>query len=93
LHNDILTVAYYRNSLNTQKVVKEDLQFTGSTQIVSAATGYYEINLSYQRINDSDILVYYNGLLLSKNDYTISSFNINKIVLSFTPINESVFSR
>ena len=93
LHNDILTVAYYRNSLNTQKVVKEDLQFTGSTQIVSAATGYYEINLSSQRINDSDILVYYNGLLLSKNiDYTISSFNINKIVLSFTPINESVFS-
>lgn len=94
LHKDVLTVAYYRNTANTQKVVREDLLFTGSTQIVSASTGFYEVSLSNQRYNStSEVLVYYNGLLLTKgSDYNISTFNINKIVLFFTPVDPSIIS-
>lgn len=93
LHNDVLTVAYYRNTLSGEKLIREDLQFTGSSQIVSATTGYYEISLSNERLENSDIIVYYNGILLTKEiDYTLSVFNQSKIVLLFTPVDPTLFS-
>jgi hypothetical protein len=92
-HNDIITVTYYKKTLiNQVKLVKEDLQYTGSSQIVSASSGYYEISLSNQLIN-SEIGVYYNGIALSKDiDYSISLSKPNTVVLLYTPQNNSVFS-
>lgn len=84
--SDVLTVAYYRNVANTQQLVKEDLLYTGSSQIVSASTGFYEITLSKNRINNSDIAVFANGSLLMKNtDYQVSSYDDNKVILLFQP--------
>ena len=83
---DVLTVAYYRNVANTQQLVKEDLVYTGSSQIVSAITGFYEITLANNRINNSDVAVFAGGSLLMKNtDYIISSYDDNKVVLLFPP--------
>jgi hypothetical protein len=92
LHNDTLSVVYYKNSTNTQKLIKEDLQFTGSTQIVSAITGFYEITLS-QTLIGSNVMVYSNGIALVRDsDYYISVVTPNTIVLNYQPIDPSVFS-
>ena len=93
LHNDIVNVVYYRkNSQNIQKLVKEDLNFTGSSQIVSGSSGNYEITLSFPVFN-SEINIFYNGVfLVNGNDFNVSLLNPNLIVLTFTPQNDTNFS-
>ena len=92
-HGDVLNVTYYKKNVqNQQRLIKEDLQFTGSSQIVSASSGYYEITLSNDLYN-SEISLYNNGLIQSKNiDYTVSLSKPNTIVLLFTPLSNSVLS-
>jgi hypothetical protein len=86
-------VVYYRkNSQNIQKLVKEDLNFTGSSQIVSGSSGNYEITLSFPVFN-SEINIFYNGVfLVNGNDFNVSLLNPNLIVLTFTPQNDNNFS-
>ena len=93
LHDDILTVTYYRKQdINIKKLVKEDLNFTGSTQIVSAASGNYEISLTYPTYN-SEIAVYLGGTILSRGtDYNLTLTDSSKVILLATPLNGSVFS-
>ena len=79
-HNDILTVSYYKNPLNNQKLVKEIFQFSGSPNITLNGSNY-QIAISYSRISNSDIILYWNGLLLNQNDYYVSVYNQNIIVL------------
>ncbi len=92
-HDDILTVTYYKKQdINIKKLVKEDLNFTGSTKIVSAASGNYEISLTYPTYN-SEIAVYLNGTILSKGiDYNLTLTDANKVILLYTPLDNSVFS-
>ena len=81
-HGDVVTVSYYKNPNTNNRIVKEDFQYTGSTNITfNNATSRYEIDLSYNRIPNSELIVYWNGVLMSTGDYTVSSFNNNKIVL------------
>lgn len=84
---DILTVAYYRNVTNTQKLVKEDLIYTGSSSIsLNTTTGYYEIDLGYTRISNSDVIMYADGSLLQNNvDYQVSTYDSNKVILLIQP--------
>jgi hypothetical protein len=80
-HNDIVTVSYYKNPSNNQKLVKENFEFSGSPNITLNGANY-EIAVSYPRISNSDIIVYWNGILLSKDsDYYVSVYNQNTIVL------------
>ena len=80
-HNDIVTVSYYKNPSNNQKLVKENFEYSGSPNITFNGNNY-EIALSYSRIGNSDIIVYWNGILLSKDaDYFVSVYNQNTIVL------------
>jgi hypothetical protein len=93
LHADTLTVSYYRSNINTTKLVTENFDFDTTTSITfNISTNFYEIALNNIRIPNSDLLLYYNGLLLQQNvDFVISSFNDNIIVLLFNPEPDSVF--
>jgi hypothetical protein len=95
-HADVVTIAYYRNPNSERKLIKEDFQYTGSTNITyNPTTLKYEIEITNQRTPNSDIAVYWNGILLAKDmDYQVSVFNQNIIVLSsgFILTNPSVFS-
>jgi hypothetical protein len=97
-HADVVTVTYYRNQNSQRKIVKEDFQYTGSTNIsANPITLRYEITLNYERELNSDIVIYWNGILLTEgSDYDISVFDKNKIVLSsdFTlnPAQSNLFS-
>ena len=79
---DVLTVAYYKNSSNNQKLIKENFEYSGSPSI-SLSGSNYVIDLTYQRaIRNSDVVVYINGIMLANGpDYTISVFDSNKIFL------------
>lgn len=94
LQEDVLTVAYYKNPNSVNKLVKEDFIYTGSTNITyNPITLKYEVDLTYTRIINSDIIVYWNGVLLAENlDYTVSAFDPNKIVLTFPITDPTVIS-
>ncbi len=81
-YGDVLTVAYYKNTANNQKLIKENFQYSGSPNITSNGLNY-TVNLNYGRaINNSDVVVYINGVMLTNGpDYTISVFNSQNIVL------------
>jgi hypothetical protein len=93
-HGDVLTVSYYKNPNSINRLVKEDFQYTGSTSITyNITTSKYEIDLTYNRIANSDIIVYWNGVLLTENDdYFVSSFDTNKIILTFPITDPTVLS-
>jgi len=93
-HGDVLTVSYYKNPNSVNRLIKEDFQYTGSTSITyNITTSKYEINLTYNRIANSDIIVYWNGVLLSENiDYSISAFDTSKIILTFAITDPTVLS-
>lgn len=93
-HNDVLNVTYYRNTTNSQKLIKEDFTYTGSSNIsYNNITSKYEVDLSYSRIQSTDVLLYWNGLLMTKNtDYSLSVYNQNKIVLNFAITDPSTIS-
>ncbi len=95
-HADVITIAYYKNPSSRRRLIKEDFQYTGSTNITyNITTSNYEIDLTYQRPQYSDIVVYWNGVLLAENiDYEVSVFDPNIVVLSsgFILTNPSVFS-
>jgi hypothetical protein len=93
-HGDVLTVSYYKNPNSVNRLVKEDFQYTGSTSITyNITTSKYEINLTYNRIANSDIIVYWNGVLLTENDdYSISVFNSSKIILTFAITDPTLLS-
>jgi len=81
--NDVLTVSYYKNSDNGQKLIKENFEYTASTNISSTGINFY-IDLTYQ-LAGVDVVVYWNGLMLSQgSDYTFSSLNGNRIILDST---------
>lgn len=96
LHSDVITVAYYKNPNSQRRLIKEDFEYSASTSInYNPTTLRYEINVTYQRPVNSDIVVYWNGVLLAENiDYSVSVFDPNIIVLSsgFILTNPSVFS-
>ncbi len=94
LHNDILTVSYYKNNNSLYKLVREDFTYTGSTNIVyNNITSKFDVNISNSRISNSDLIVYLNGVTLSNgSDYTISVYNQNKIVLNFNLENNDIVS-
>ena len=93
-HGDVLTVSYYKNPNSVNRLVKEDFQYTGSTSITyNITTLKYEIDLTYSRITNSDIIVYWNGVLISENvDYSVSAFDTSKIVLNFAITDPTVLS-
>jgi hypothetical protein len=84
VYNDILTVSYYKNPNSVNRLISENLIYTGSTNInYNNTTLKYEIDLTYSRILNSDSIVYVNGLPLAEgSDYTYSISNPNKIVLN-----------
>jgi len=82
-YNDVLTVSYYKNSDNGQKLIKENFEYTASTNISSTGINFY-IDLTYQ-LAGGDVVVYWNGLMLSQgSDYTFSTLNGNRIILNST---------
>jgi len=88
IHKDILTVAYYRNPNNVQKLVKEDFLFTGSTSIALDATlNKYVITLNNVRVDNTEAIVYSDGILLEDGTeyYGFSSNYPNKIILDILP--------
>jgi hypothetical protein len=91
---DVLTVSYYKNPNSVNKLIKEDFQYTGSTNITyNVLTSKYEIDLTYNRITNSDIIIYWNGILLSQNiDYSLSFFNTKKIILNFAITDPTLLS-
>jgi hypothetical protein len=93
-HGDVLTVSYYKNANSVNRLIKEDFQYTGSTNITyNITTSKYEIDLTYNRITNSDTIVYWNGVLLSENiDYSISVFDSSKIILTFAITDPTVLS-
>jgi hypothetical protein len=91
LHDDILTITYYRNTANNQKLLTENLTYPSSSQITYNGLDY-QIVSSNNIINNNDVLVYYNGVQLqNSSDYYVSVFSSNTIILKFTPPNESLF--
>ncbi len=93
-HGDVLTVSYYKNPNSANRLIKEDFQYTGSTSITyNITTSKYEIDLAYNRIPNSDAIVYWNGILLSENiDYSISVFDSSKVVLNFSITDPTLLS-
>lgn len=83
-YGDVLTIAYYKNSGNNQRLVKENFLYNTSPSISSNGINYI-IDLTYPRVNSqfgSEAVVYWNGIMLSSGiDYTFSVFDSNKIVL------------
>lgn len=82
---DVLTVAYYKNSANNQRLIKENFLYNTSPSISYNGTNYI-IDLTYPRVNSqfgSQAIVYLNGIMLDYgSDYTFSVFDSNKVVLN-----------
>jgi hypothetical protein len=88
LHDDILTVAYYKNPNNVQRLIKEDFLFTGSTSIeLNATLNKYVITLSNTIFNNTESVVYLDGVMLQEgSEYYSNSPNYpNKIILDILP--------
>jgi hypothetical protein len=87
-HGDVLTVAYYKNPNNIQKLVKEDFLFTGSTSIeLDATLNKYVITLGNVRVSNTEAVVYSDGVLLEDGTeyYGFSPNYPNKIILDILP--------
>jgi hypothetical protein len=92
LHDDVLTVTYYRNTANNQKLLTENLNYPSSSQITYNGTNY-QIVTSNNIGENNDILLYDNGIQLQNGtDYYVSVFSSNTIILQYTPANLSVFT-
>lgn len=93
-HNDVVTVSYYKNPNSTNRLIKEDFTYTGSTNIVyNNTTQKYEVNLTYNRVLNTDYLVYLNGILLTEGtDYTFSITNRSKVVLNDELVNLNIIN-
>lgn len=82
-YNDVLTVSYYKNPQNGQKLIKENFEYTASTNISSTGINFY-IDLTYQLVS-GEAIVYWNGTMLAQGiDYTFSSGIPNRINLDST---------
>ncbi len=92
--NDIITVSYYRSETNANRLIRESFEYSGSPNIIyNTATTFYELHISENIVNSSDIVVFYNGLLIAKNsDYNISVYNNTISVISFVPQNGDIFT-